>query len=480
MSLSSASLGIVEPSPAGTSWFPSNNSDEASRRKKDSSNQRHLMRSHEPKSVLLFASKLGYQTRAFDAAARRLGVRLFYVTDRCHELTNPWGDDALAVRFDAPEHAAARALGEFRKRNFTGILALGDRPAVAAAYTARGMGLRGNHPVAVEACHNKLRSREIFRDAGLPTPWFRTVPLTPQPEPALLGIHYPCVIKPLSLSASQGVMRADNREEFLAGSERLRHLFERPELRTQRESDFSHALVEEYLPGIEVAMEGILVDGELKVLAIFDKPDPLEGPYFEETIYAVPSRLPAESLRAVRRTAENAIRAIGLAHGPVHAEFRINKRGIWPIEVAPRPIGGLCARALEFQCPDHENLISLEELILRDAVGEDISRWEREQLASGVMMIPVPSSGVLERVYGVEEAQRVRGVTEVEITARLHDAILAWPEGSSYLGFIFAKGETGKEVEEALRSAHSRLRFTIRETLPIQDPITGKFLNSQS
>jgi formate-dependent phosphoribosylglycinamide formyltransferase (GAR transformylase) len=438
------------------------------------------MASHEQKSVLLFASKLGYQTRAFDAAARRLGVRLFYVTDRCHELTNPWGDDALAVRFDAPEHAAARALGEFRKRNFTGILALGDRPAIAAAYTARSLGLPGNHPVAVEACHNKLRTREIFRAAGLRTPWFRTVPLAPQPEPALLDIHYPCVMKPLSLSASQGVMRADNREEFLAGIERLKHLFEQPDLRTQRESDFSQALVEEYLPGIEVAVEGILVDGELKLLAIFDKPDPLEGPYFEETIYVVPSRLPAQAQASIRRTAESAIRAIGLSHGPVHAEFRINQRGIWPIEVAPRPIGGLCARSLEFRSPGHEHLISLEELILRAAIGEGISRWEREPLASGVMMIPVPSSGVLEKVYGVEEAQHVGGITEVEITARLHDSILAWPEGSSYLGFIFAKGETAKEVEQGLRSAHARLRFTIRETLPIQHPITGKFLNSPS
>ena len=437
------------------------------------------MTSHEQKSVLLFASKLGYQTRAFDAAARRLGVRLFYVTDRCHELSDPWGDDALAVRFDAPEHAAGRALGEFRKKSFAGIVALGDRPAVAAAYTARGMGLNGNHPVSVEACHNKLRSREIFREAGLPSPWFRTVPLAPQPEPALLGIRYPCVLKPLSLSASQGVMRADSREEFLAGIGRLRHLFERPELRAQRESDFSQALVEEYLPGTEVAVEGILLGGELKLLAIFDKPDPLEGPYFEETIYVVPSRLPADVQRAIHRTAQSAIRAIGLAHGPVHAEFRINRRGVWPIEVAPRPIGGLCARSLEFRSPSHENLISLEELILRDAIGENVSRWEREPLASGVMMIPVPSSGVLEKVYGVEEARRVSGVTEVEITARLHDAILAWPEGSSYLGFIFAKGESAKEVEDALRSAHSRLRFTMRETLPIQDPVTGKFLNSQ-
>jgi len=432
------------------------------------------------KSILLFASKLGYQTRSFDAAARRLGVRLVFVTDRCHELSNPWGDDALAVRFDAPEHAAGRALQEFRKRHFDGVVALGDRPTIAAAYTARGLGLAANHPVAVEACHNKLRTREVFREAGLPNPWFRAVALTPEPEPALLGIKYPCVIKPMSLSASQGVMRADNRDDFLAAISRLKHLFERPELRSQRECDFSQALVEDYIPGEEVATEGVLIDGALKLLTIFDKPDPLEGPFFEETIYVTPSRLSAQQQEAILRSAENAARAIGLAHGSMHAEFRINERGVWPVEIAPRPIGGLCARSLEFCSPDHRHLISLEELILRHAIGEDISSWQREEPASGVMMIPVPTSGTLESVSGIEDARHVRGVTEVEITARMRDTILAWPEGSSYLGFIFAKAETTNDVEDALRSAHSRLRFNIRETLPVEHPITGKILSQPS
>jgi len=432
------------------------------------------------KSILLFASKLGYQTRSFDAAARRLGVRLVFVTDRCHELSNPWGDDALAVRFDAPEHAAGRALQEFRKRHFDGVVALGDRPTIAAAYTARGLGLAANHPVAVEACHNKLRMREVFREAGLPSPWFRAVALTPEPEPALLGIKYPCVIKPMSLSASQGVMRADNRDDFLAAISRLKHLFERPELRSQRECDFSQALVEDYIPGEEVATEGVLIDGALKLLTIFDKPDPLEGPFFEETIYVTPSRLSAQQQEAILRSAENAARAIGLAHGSMHAEFRINERGVWPVEIAPRPIGGLCARSLEFCSPEHRHLISLEELILRHAIGEDISSWQREELASGVMMIPVPTSGTLESVSGIEDARHVRGVTEVEITARMRDTILAWPEGSSYLGFIFAKAETTSDVEDALRSAHSRLRFNIRETLPVEHPITGKILSQPS
>src|SRR5215831_4431870 len=228
------------------------------------------MNSHHYRSVLLFASKLGYQTRSFDAAARRLGVRLVFVTDRCHELSNPWGDDAFAVRFDAPEHAAGRALQEFRDRSFDGVIALGDRPTIAAAYTARGLGIPANHPVAVEACHSKLRMREVFRETGLPTPWFRAIPLGPGPEPALLGVRYPCVVKPLSLSASQGVMRADNREGFLAAIARLKRLFERPELRSQREADLTQALAEGYICGAEVAVEGMLIDGSFKLLAIFD------------------------------------------------------------------------------------------------------------------------------------------------------------------------------------------------------------------
>jgi hypothetical protein len=434
------------------------------------------MISHRHKSVLLFAAKLGYQTRSFDAAARRLGVRVVFVTDRCHELSNPWGDDALAVRFDAPEHAAGRALQEFRKRHFDGVIAVGDRPTIAAAYTARGLGVSANHPVAVEACHNKLRMREVFRDAGLPTPWFRAVPLSPEPEPALLGVRYPCAIKPLSLSASQGVMRADTREDFLAAIARLKNLFERPELRTQREADFTQALVEGYIGGAEVAVEGILVDGAFKLLAIFDKPDPLEGPFFEETIYVTPSRLSVPQQDAIHRAAEDAARAIGLSHGPVHAEFRINEQGVWPIEIAPRPIGGLCARSLEFASSDHPHVISLEELILRHAIGEDISGWERENLASGVMMIPVPATGLLESVNCIEDARHVACITEIEITARIGDTILAWPEGSSYLGFIFAKAETARGVENALRSAHSRLRFNIKETLPVEHPVTGKIL----
>jgi D-alanine-D-alanine ligase-like ATP-grasp enzyme len=437
----------------------------------------------ERKKLLLFAAKLGYQTRSLDEAAQRLGVDVIFVTDRCHQLDDPWGDRAIAVHFESPEVAAYSVMEAVRKlgpngepATIDGILAFGDRPAVTASYVARGLGIAYNHPAAVEACRSKMRMREVFRDAGLPGPWFRSVAVSPIAEPALLGISYPCVLKPMSLSASQGVVRANSREEFVAAGDRIRRLLGSPEILARKEAGLDRIIVEGYITGREVAVEGLLTDGELRVLAIFDKPDPLEGPYFEETIYITPSRLNAAELREIERSARDAVRALGLTQGPVHAEFRLNEEGVWPLEVAPRPIGGLCARALRFVAPDAREPIGLEELLLRHAVSLPGGDWAREAAASGVMMIPVPRSGVLERVDGVDAARGVAGITQVEITARLHDFTAAWPEGSSYLGFLFARGSEPAAVERSLRDAHAALKFTITDRLAVQHPATGKMV----
>lgn len=424
--------------------------------------------------ILIFAAKLGYQTRAFDAAAQKLSIELVFVTDRCHRLDDPWHDRALPVHFEKPEEAAYAAMQAQSGRRVDAILALGDRSTLAAAYAARGLGVPHNHPASVEACRSKLRMREVFRDAGLPAPWFRSVPLNAIPEPALLGIQYPCVLKPISLSASQGVVRADNRDEFLAGAARLKRLLESAEIRATREPNLDSMIVEGYLSGREVAVEGLLTEGELRVLAIFDKPDPLEGPYFEETIYVTPSRFSAAEQEGIKKAFVDAVRALGLSHGPVHGEFRLNEQGIWPIEVAARPIGGLCAKALRFAVAAEPEPIGLEELLLRHALGLAGKDSPREAAASGVLMIPVPASGILESVEGTEEARRVAGVTALEITARLHDFVAAWPEGSSYLGFLFVRGKQPEEVERALRDGHARLRFTLTPRLPVEHPVTKK------
>jgi len=424
------------------------------------------------KRVLLFASKLGYQTRSFQTAADKLGIEIGYVTDRCSHLNDPWNDGALAVHFEMPEGAAGRVLEAERGLRVDGVLAVGDRPTVAAAYVARGLGLAHNHPASVEACRSKRRMREVLREAGEAVPWFRAMKLEPVPEPSLSGVGYPCVLKPLSLSASQGVMRANNREEFLAGAERLKRLLSSAEVRATREPNLDEILLEGYIAGTEVAVEGLLTSGELRVLAIFDKPDPLEGPYFEESIYVTPSRLAKEEQAAIEQSFLASVRALGLSHGPVHGEFRINKDGVWPIEIAARPIGGLCARTLRFLLPDGVEPISLEELLLRHVLELPGREAERESGGSGVMMIPVPRSGILEGVEGVEEAVATPGITGLEITTRLRDFVAAWPEGSSYLGFLFARAETAEEAEAALREAHGKLRFTLTPRLPVEHPVS--------
>jgi ATP-grasp domain/L-amino acid ligase C-terminal domain 2 len=361
-----------------------------------------------------------------------------------------------------------------------GIIAVGDRPTVAAAYVARGLGLSHNHPASVEACRNKVRMREVMRDGGVRVPWFRAVPLHPLPEPSLLEIQFPCVLKPISLSASQGVVRANNREEFMAGAARLKRLMDSPEILATRERNRDQMIVEGYLEGRELAVEALLTAGSLRVLAIFDKPDPLEGPYFEETIYVVPSRLPADQQQAIEDSLLQCIRAVGLTHGPLHAEFRLNEQGVWPIEIAARPIGGLCGRALRFEWEGRAISFGLEELLLRHALGLPGSEARREGAASGVMMIPVPRSGIFEGVAGEDEARGAKHVASLEITARLHDYIAAWPEGASYLGFLFARANEPAEVEKSLRDAHSKLRFTVTPRLPVEHPLTHSVPGSNS
>ena len=423
-----------------------------------------------PKRLLLLTSKLGYQTRSFSDAARKLGVEIVFATDRCHQLDDPWNDRAIAVHFEEPEPAAISIMDSLRGNEPDGVLALGDRSVITAAYVAKGLGIFHNHPASVESCRSKEKMREAFRVSGLRTPSFRTFPIVPTPDAALSGIKFPCVVKPICLSASQGVMRANNVVDFRRAVERLAHLLQSPELRASRDPELDRMIVEDYIPGREVAVEGLISEGVLRILAIFDKPDPLEGPYFEETIYVTPSRLPREQQEAIARCARDSGRALGLIHGPIHAEFRVNDDGVWPIEIAPRPIGGLCARALRFG----PELISLEELLVRHAMGFDGTNAEREAIASGVMMIPVPANGMLERVEGEDEARAVENIESVEITARLHDKIVAWPEGSSYLGFIFARANDPKKVERALREAHAKLNFVVSAELPVGNAATGK------
>ncbi len=420
----------------------------------------------QPKRILLLASKLGYQTSSFAEAARRLGVEVVFGTDRCHQLDDPWGDAALPLRFENPEDAAEAIVRRAGQSPIDAVLAIGDHPTLAAAHAAARLGLAGNPVEAAENCRTKLRQRQVLRAAGLPVPGFFAFSLDEPLAAILPRVHFPCVVKPLVLAASQGVIRADDAAGFEDAVRRIRALVESPPLQAGRRADLDRLLVESYIPGREVAVEGLLSAGCLRVLAIFDKPDPLEGPFFEETIYVTPSRLPMEVQAAIRDSAERSVAALGLTEGPLHAEFRIHEGRAWPLELQPRPIGGLCARALRFG----PRRIGLEELLVRHALRLPGVEDEREPEASGVMMIPVPKSGIFEKTEGREEALAVPAITEIEITAREHDPVLAWPEGSSYLGFIFARAANPAQVEHALREAHARLNFVFSSELPVEHP----------
>ena len=406
------------------------------------------------KKLLLIGATTGYQTRLFTEAAERLEYALVLATDRCHVLDDPWGDQAIALRFEDPQGAAEVLAAGAR---VDGIVAVGDRPAHLAALAARRLELRYNSPDSVLASRNKFVARERFRAAGLLVPEFHRIPIADGPDHAAEEGPYPCVLKPLGLSASRGVIRANNPAEFMAAFRRIEALLRDPDILRLHEDQDRFIQVESFIEGREFALEGILTETKLRTLAIFDKPDPLDGPFFEETIYITPSREAAETQCEIVRTTQLAVEALGLTHGPVHAEMRVNQRGVWMLEVAARPIGGLCARVLP----------GLEELILRHAAGEDISTFAMPAGPAGVMMIPIPREGIYVTVEGLEEARSVPSVEDVIITAKEGQKLVQLPEGASYLGFIFARADSPGDVERALRASHQRLDFDIQAALPV-------------
>jgi biotin carboxylase len=383
----------------------------------------------------LVASKTGYQVREFSESAKALGMELVLATDRCHILEDPWCDDAAPIRFEDPS-ADIQALGE--RGPFDGILAVGDGPAKVAAKAAEALGLKFHPFHAVEAACNKFLTRARFRTAGMNVPRYQLVT-----DPGIADhLAYPLVMKPLRLSGSRGVIRVNTPHEFREAFERIQKIVHGP------------ILVEEFIPGSEFAVEGLMTHGRFHPLAIFDKPDPLDGPFFEETIYLTPSREPKQTQQAILSAVKQAVGALGLQHGPVHAEARVNDRGVWILEAAPRPIGGLCARVLKFADG------GLEQLLLRHAAGEDVSGSKLQEGAHGVMMIPIPGSGVYTGTSGVREAQDVENVEDVVITAKEGQPLVPLPEGASYLGFIFSRAQTSEKAENSLRRAYASLRFS--------------------
>jgi hypothetical protein len=448
------------------------------------------MSSAAKRRLLLLTTKLGYQTRAFVEAAQNLGLEIAFGTDRCGKMDDPWGDHAVPLKFEHPDDAARRVLQSEALGEIHAVVSLGDRPTPTAARIAHALRLPHHSAAAADACRDKHRSREILRRAGLRVPRFVRLPIDAAIGEVARAIDegagFPCVLKPLALSGSRGVIRANDEHEARAAFDRIRALLRSRDVRVLREESSDFIQAESYVDGAEVAVEALVDRGRLRVLAIFDKPDPLEGPFFEETIYVTPSRLAAAQQRAIVETVEQSVTALGLTHGPIHAELRLNPQGAWPMEIAARSIGGLCSRSLRFtmeparvdggDSPGAQSspssgedgpLHSLEEVIIRLAMGEPMDAVAREALASGVMMIPIPEPGIYHGVEGVDEARGVAHIDEIRITAKPEQKLIPLPEGASYLGFIFARAERPEQVEAALRAAHAKLHFQIGAALPV-------------
>jgi biotin carboxylase len=405
--------------------------------------------------LLLLLPTTTYRTEDFLDAARTLGVDIVCASEKPSTFEAHAPDHLVTLDFTDPDGAATRVAELAARRPLRAVVGVDDLTTVAAAAIAERLGLRTNAVAAVTAARDKFQMRQCLAAAGLPIPRFRRIPLKDDPFLAARGVQFPCVLKPLALSASRGVIRANNVDQFIAAFRRIVALLARDDVEVRGDAA-QYLLAEEYVPGLEVALEGLLLGGTLHTLALFDKPDPLEGPFFEETIYVTPSRLPVAVQSAIERVAAAACTALGLVEGPVHAELRFNDAGPWVLEVAARSIGGLCSRTLRFGTG-----MTLEEIILRHALGRPIETLARERRPAGVMMIPIPRAGRLQAVRGQESAQSVAGVEDVTLTAHVGQELVPLPEGWQYLGFIFARAETPDAVEAALRDAHARLKFEI-------------------
>jgi len=406
--------------------------------------------------VLLLLPTTTYKTPDFLAAARELHLDVTVASEEPSTLesVNPGG--LLTLDFRDPEECARRAAQFARTYPVDAVVGVDEDTAVAAAVIASALGLPHNPVHATVAARHKATMRRLLAEAAVPSPGHRVFDRDADPRQAAKQVRFPCVLKPTFLAASRGVIRANGPEDLAAAWGRIKRLLDDPEVAAKGREAAREILVEDFISGSEVALEGLLRQGELTVLALFDKPDPLEGPYFEETIYVTPSRLGGQMQERIAQVASHGALALGLRDGPIHAELRVNESGPWLIEMAARSIGGLCSRTLRFGTG-----MSLEELILRHALRREMPGPERERRAAGVMMIPIPRAGMLEEVRGLPEARAVPDIEDVTISAHIGQTLVPLPEGSRYPGFIFSRAATPARAEAALREAHALLEFRI-------------------
>lgn len=401
--------------------------------------------------VVLLLHSESYRAADFLQAARQLGVDITVASDRRNPAASDAEDGVLEVHLANPEVAASAIVEYAGETVVDAVVAVDDQGVAAAALASEQLGLPHNPPPAISATRNKADMRRRLAAAGVRQPAYEVVKPDGDAQTAAKHLGFPLVVKPVSLSASQGVIRVDRADDLPATIARTRSIAQ-----AQRRDPHEPVLLERFVPGAEVAVEGLMRGGSLEVLAIFDKPDPLDGPFFEETIYVTPSRLTPAKQESIRAVTASGAKALGLSEGPIHAELRTRNGNAWLLEIAARSIGGLCARSLRFGLG-----VSLEQLILRHALDLPIRDLGLTDAAAGVMMLPIPQAGRLRAVRGVDQARAVDGVAGVEITISQGQELVPLPEGSRYLGFVFARGQDPHEVEAALRAAHAELTFEI-------------------
>jgi biotin carboxylase len=404
--------------------------------------------------VLLLLPSATYRATDFLQAARDLDVEVVVGCEEPHALAGLMGSRALHLPLHDPDAAADSIVEHDMVTPLDAIVGVDDQGVMAAAVASERLGLHHNPPRAVAATRDKLFMRALLEEHEVPQPAFEEVPAhAGADEVARLAetVGLPCVIKPATLSASQGVLRADSAEGTVEATQRVRSI-----ATSAGVSPEAPLLMERFLPGAEVALEGLLHDGTLEVLAVFDKPDPLDGPTFEETIYVTPSRLDHLDMEAVMGATRKATQALGLRDGPVHAELRVADGKAWVIEVAARTIGGLCSRALAFSAGR-----TLEQLVLAHAVALAPGPLRREDRSSGVLMIPIQRAGKLVGVQGIPRALAVPGISDVQVAIAPGRVVVPVPEGNRYLGFVFARAERPADVEAALRRAEELLEVQI-------------------
>jgi len=407
-------------------------------------------------SVLLISPPESYRIQPYVRAALSLDLEINIASEGEWAISSPHSA-GIDVPLQDHQSALPILLELFKQRQYDAVIGTDDSTLELAAKLAEKTGLQQNPPTAVRLARRKDLSRLCLHQAGIRVPAFLVVEASEQQLFDEPYFGFPCVIKPLALSASRGVIRANTCESLNRGVKRsLRIISEQTDLYEK-----NHLLLEQFIDGREFAIEGILSDRQLDILAIFDKPDPMEGPYFEETYYISPARISPNERQILIETVQNACRAFGLVTGPVHAECRLNKEGAWLIEMAARTIGGLCSRLLTFGTG-----YSLEQLVLANAIGLELPQ-ELKDGAAGVLMLPTETAGILRRVEGVMRAEKVPYIDDIEISLREGYRVSPLPEGTSYLGFVFSTAPDSDKVEQALRDAYALLNPVIAPYWPV-------------